>query len=150
MQIFARNITGQTLTLTCSTGTSIEELKHQIQELENENEEGSGLEITQQRLIYGGKQLSNSRTLKSYNISESSTLHLTSSLNGGELVYKFIVVVFSIAFGVPILKYFYRQYVSKLIESATESIANAQKRATERVSGAGRRVTNNRLSGRFK
>ncbi|GMI07233.1 hypothetical protein TrVE_jg10640 [Triparma verrucosa] len=148
MQIFARNLTGRTLTLSCDKLTRIESIKDQIYTADNED--GNGISPPQQRIIYGGRQLCDSRTIEDYNIQQFSTLHVTGSLSGGELVYKFIVVVFSIAFGVPILKYVYRQYVSKLIESATESIANAQKRATERVSGAGRRVTNNRLSGRFK
>ena len=65
-------------------------------------------------------------------------------------MFYFIMIVFAIAFGVPILSYIYRKYVYKIIETAAESVANARKRTTERMSGAGRRVTSNRLSGRFK
>lgn len=65
-------------------------------------------------------------------------------------VYTLLILVFAISFGVPILRMIYYKYISRIIDSAKESVANARKRATERVSDAGRRVTSNRLSGRFK
>jgi hypothetical protein len=67
-----------------------------------------------------------------------------------ETVYVFIVFVFSTAFGVPIIQWFYHRYVVRIIESASEAAAAAKKRTTERVSAAGRRVTTNRLSGKIK
>jgi hypothetical protein len=60
------------------------------------------------------------------------------------------VTVFSIAFGVPIIGYVYRQWIARVIEGIQEQAAAAKMRATERVSDAGRRVTSNRVSGRFK
>jgi len=61
-----------------------------------------------------------------------------------------LMIVFAISFGVPIVRMIYYKYVSRMIDSAKETVENARKRATERVSDAGRRVTSNRLSGRFK
>ena len=72
-------------------------------------------------------------------------------LGGGGISVNFLLMfVFSISFGVPIIRLIYYKYVSRIIDSAKESVANARKRATERVSDAGRRVTSNRLSGRMK
>jgi len=98
-----------------------------------------------------GKPLScTSSTLSTYDLRPNSVVLLHPRRRGGELVFYFIMIVFAIAFGVPILSYIYRKYVYKIIETAAESVANARKRTTERMSGAGRRVTSNRLSGRFK
>lgn len=65
-------------------------------------------------------------------------------------VQTLLMLVFAFSFGVPIVRLIYYKYVSRAIESAREAAANARKRATERVSDAGRRVTSNRVSGRFK
>ncbi|GMH60677.1 hypothetical protein TrRE_jg3867 [Triparma retinervis] len=89
-------------------------------------------------------------TLRDRGVAPLSTVLLLPRRRGGELVFYFIFTVFGIAFGVPLVSYIYRKYVYKLIETATESVANARKRTTERMSGAGRRVTSNRISGRFK
>ncbi|GMI39816.1 hypothetical protein TrCOL_g3193 [Triparma columacea] len=98
-----------------------------------------------------GKPLSNpDLSLRDFGVLPHSTLHLHPRRRGGELVFYFIATVFAIAFGVPIVSYVYRKYVYKIIETAAESVANARKRTTERMSGAGRRVTSNRISGRFK
>mmetsp|Transcript_4843 Transcript_4843/g.10112 ORF Transcript_4843/g.10112 Transcript_4843/m.10112 type:complete len:145 (+) Transcript_4843:199-633(+) len=144
MQIYARNLSGRTLPLDVTSGDTVFSVKEKLFAREGTPP------AQEQRLIFGGRELQDGCSLIDYNVQDGSTLHLTLRLKGGELVFRFIIAVFSIAFGVPVLKYIHRTYISKLIETATESIANAQKRASERVSGAGRRVTNNRLSGRFK
>ena len=103
-------------------------------------------------LTFSTKPLSlDRRPLSFYGVRDGSELRCTGKLRGGiELVFLFIIFVFSTAFGVPIFGWIYRTWIAKFIESVGEQAAAARMRATERVSEAGRRVTSNRVSGRFK
>ena len=69
MQIYAKTMTGKTITLEVENTDTIYSVKQKIEEKE-------GLSADNQRLIYVGNQLENGKTLKDYNIPEEATLHL--------------------------------------------------------------------------
>ena len=78
MQLFVKTLTGKTVSIEVEEGESIEDVKAKISEKE-------GIPPEQQRLIFGGQQLQDAKTLDDYDVGDDSTLHLVLRLRGGVL-----------------------------------------------------------------
>jgi len=76
MQLFVKTLTGKTVSIEVEEGESIEDVKAKIAEKE-------GIPPEQQRLIFGGQQLQDQKTLQDYDVGDDATLHLVLRLRGG-------------------------------------------------------------------
>lgn len=76
MKLFVKTLTGKMIELEVETSDTIKEVKEKIQEQD-------GIPPEQQRLIFGGKQLADAKTLSECSITAGSTLHLVLALRGG-------------------------------------------------------------------
>ena len=75
-RILVKTLTGKELELGVEPNDTIERIKERVQEKE-------GIPPMQQRLIYGGKQIADEKTVRDYKIEGGSVLHLVLALRGG-------------------------------------------------------------------
>eukprot|EP00555_Chaetoceros_dichaeta_P000473 CAMPEP_0198278284 /NCGR_PEP_ID=MMETSP1447-20131203/66294_1 /TAXON_ID=420782 /ORGANISM="Chaetoceros dichaeta, Strain CCMP1751" /LENGTH=310 /DNA_ID=CAMNT_0043973359 /DNA_START=38 /DNA_END=971 /DNA_ORIENTATION=- len=78
MQLFVKTLTGKTVSIEVEEGESIEDVKAKIAEKE-------GIPPEQQRLIFGGQQLQDAKTLEDYDVGDDATLHLVVDIGGQQL-----------------------------------------------------------------
>ena len=76
IQLFFKTLTNRTRVLRANPSATILELKQQFFDVE-------GVPVDAQRLIYGGKELEDERTLTDYNIQRESTIFPVLRLRGG-------------------------------------------------------------------
>jgi ubiquitin C len=69
MQTFVKTLTSKTILVEAESNDTIDTLKVKIEEIE-------GISSNQQRIMFGSRQLENSRLLSNYGIRKESTLHL--------------------------------------------------------------------------
>ena len=74
-QIFVKTLTGKTITLDADSSFTGYKIKMDIKSKEE-------IPVDQQRILFGGSQLSNSKTLAEQKIHKESTLHLVLRLRG--------------------------------------------------------------------
>ena len=81
LQLFIKTLNGDTITIQANSTDKILTVKEKIQKKQD------NLLPSHQRLIYGGKQLEDDKTLMDYNIQSEATLHLVVRLKGGQTIY---------------------------------------------------------------
>jgi ubiquitin-large subunit ribosomal protein L40e len=78
MQLFIKTLIGPCFAIPCEETDTILELK---QKMEKNYEEG--MPPDQMRILWGGKQLEDDRTIKDYGLMHNTTLHICLRLRGG-------------------------------------------------------------------
>ncbi len=81
MQIFVMTLTGRTITLVVEPEDSIRAVKEKLKDKD-------AVPVEEQRLIYSGHQLHDSKKLSDYSIQKDSTLHLVLRLPGGGVCFQ--------------------------------------------------------------
>eukprot|EP01031_Cornospumella_fuschlensis_P038757 gene38757-47121_t len=67
---------------------------------------------------------------------------ITFTVDTGEgLVYLLLILFFVLYYITPVARYVYVHYLTELVERAGQQVVRAQKRMTEKLSDAGRKVS---------
>jgi ubiquitin len=108
-QIFAKNLTGATISYEVTPSSSIKYLKYLIYISE-------GTPMDQNRLIFAGRQLEDDRTISYCRITKEATLHMVLRLRGSDRRLKRDISLLGISLsGVPIYSFRYiPEYVANL------------------------------------
>ncbi|KAI9355381.1 ubiquitin-related domain-containing protein [Zopfochytrium polystomum] len=77
MLIKVKTLTGKEIEIDIEPNDKISRIKERVEEKE-------GIHPEQQRLIFGGKQMNDTKTVAEYNIEGGSVLHLVLALRGGQ------------------------------------------------------------------
>ena len=73
---FVKTLTGKSIAIDFDSNMLISQIKEKVEAVES-------IPVEQQRLIFGGKQLEDNRTLADYNIMPDTSIHLVLRLRGG-------------------------------------------------------------------
>ncbi|KAH7326650.1 ubiquitin-related domain-containing protein [Stachybotrys elegans] len=79
MLIKVRTLTGKEIELDIEMDYKVSQIKEKVEEKE-------GIPPMQQRLIHGGKQMTDDKTASEYNLVAGDTLHLVLALRGGRFM----------------------------------------------------------------
>ncbi|XP_031617865.1 polyubiquitin-like [Contarinia nasturtii] len=86
-QVFVKTLTGRTLTIQCCNGLGMAiEVNHNpsdtVEMLKIKIFLQEGAPVSEQRLLFAGKQLEDGRTMDQYGIKDNSTVHMILRLRG--------------------------------------------------------------------
>ena len=76
MQILIKTLTGRQQAFTFEPSAKVAEVKHALQEKE-------GIQVDQIRLIFGGRQMADDKTLEDYQVQAGAVIHMVLQLRGG-------------------------------------------------------------------
>jgi ubiquitin len=133
MQLFVKTLTGKTVSIEVEEGESIEDVKAKIAEKE-------GIPAEQQRLIFGGQQLQDGKTIDDYDMGDDATLHLVLRLRGGLTEVKESFVKEHLKGLTDQDRELMNAFIATSIKQSDEPPSNIVRRALYRIGGMPKRL----------